>query len=80
MDFLLVIFTFATIIVAISIAGGLYANHQKLRAKEAARGELDDDLAAEVDSLRARIETLEAIVTDEKYQLAKEIDQLQRHG
>ena len=39
---------------------------------------MDDDVYEELDRLRERIEVLERIITDEKYHLKKELDQLER--
>jgi cell division protein FtsB len=38
----------------------------------------DDGAASELQALRARVEALEAIVTDRRTQLAQEIDSLER--
>lgn len=68
------VFTMAAIIVAVSCAAGVANQYFRSRAKVA--GQPDPALQQEVDDLRKRVEVLEQIVTDEKYDLAKEINHL----
>lgn len=65
-------------IVAISCLTGVLTEYFKTQRKNAAAqpAEADDDLLAEIDDLRERVETLEAIVTDRKSQLRDELDNL----
>ncbi len=73
------VFTMVAIIVVASCAAGMYKDHVKSkRAREA--GEVDESVEMELDELRQRIEVLEKIVTDERYHLEKEIDNLERQA
>ena len=72
------VFTMVVIIVIVACATGVatqYLENQKKRADDASEYEASD-LSAELDRLRARVEVLEKIVTDEKYQLQKQINEL----
>ena len=74
------VFTFVIIIVAISCAAGVANNvlkNQRERQQLAGNGDVED-AGAQLDELRGRIEVLEKIVTDERYHLKREIDQLDR--
>ena len=68
------VFTMVAIIVVVSCAAGTANQYFKSRAKTA--GKPDPAMQREVDDLRKRVEALEEIVTDEKYDLAKEINRL----
>ena len=68
------VFTMVAIIVLVSCSAGVANNFFKTRAKTA--GKLDAAVQREVDDLRKRVEVLEEIVTDDKYDLAKEINRL----
>ncbi len=70
------VFTMVVIIVAISCLAGVLNNHIKSR-NETASLDGQDEIEAELDELRARVETLEKIVTDEQYQLRRELDDLE---
>ena len=72
-------FTFVIIVVIIGCGTGVLTEYFKTK-REAAEFSGDEDLLAELDSLRQRVEVLEAIVTDEKYNLKQEIDQLERRA
>jgi hypothetical protein len=69
--------TFVIIVVFIGCATGVINNVLK-NQRERHRGTPASDVLEELDALRARVETLEEIVTDGKYHLKKEIDQLER--
>ncbi|MGD8832827.1 MAG: hypothetical protein PVF57_19630 [Pseudomonadales bacterium] len=71
------VFTFVIIIVVIGCGTGVLTEYFKQKRKTA-QFEPDETVYQELDQLRERIEVLEAIVTDEKYHLKKEIDQLER--
>jgi len=71
------VFTMVVIIVAISCGAGAYNNYLKTRKLEA-KSAPSEDLLAEVDALRERIEVLEKIVTDEKFHLQQELNKLER--
>ena len=71
------VFTMVVIIVAISCGAGAYNNYLKTRKLEAKKAP-SDDVLAELDELRERVQVLEKIVTDEKYQLHRELNDLER--
>ncbi len=68
------VFTMVAIIVVVSCTAGVANNYFKSRAKVA--GKQDPAMQRDIDDLRNRVEVLEQIVTDEKYDLAKEINRL----
>ena len=73
------VFIMVVLIVLISCGAGVINNYlrtQRLAAK-AAPGE---DMLAELDRLRERVEVLEKIVTDEKYDLNRELNRLERQA
>ncbi len=73
------VFTMVAIIVVASCAAGMYKDHVKSkRARE--EGEASESVELELDELRQRIEVLEKIVTDERYHLEKEINNLERQA
>ena len=71
------VFTFVIIIVVIGCGTGVLTEYFKNKRED---GELegDEEVYQELENLRSRVEVLERIVTDEKYNLKKEIDQLER--
>lgn len=71
------VFVFVIIVVFIGCASGV-ANNMLKNQRELREANGDEGVLAEVDELRARIEVLEKIVTDEKYQLARELNQLEK--
>lgn len=71
------VFTMVAVIVVVTTLAGVYSNHLKSKNKEAAKG-ASDSVAAELDTLRQRIEVLETIVTDQKYQLHRELSELEK--
>ncbi len=71
------VFTMVVIIVAISCGAGMYNNYLKTRKQEANNAP-SEDVLAELDALRQRVEVLEKIVTDEKFQLHRELNSLER--
>lgn len=73
------VFTFVIIVVIIGCGTGVLSEYFKTKRKSQ-EFKSDDGLLDELDSLRQRVEVLEAIVTDEKYHLRKEIDQLERRA
>ncbi len=70
------VFTMVVIIVTISCVAGMYNNYLKSQKHNANNNA--DELLAELDALRERVEVLEKIVTDDKYLLHKEISELER--
>ena len=71
------VFTMIVIIVAISCGAGAYNTYLKTRRLEA-KSAPSEELTAELDALRQRVEVLEKIVTDEKYQLHRELNDLEK--
>ena len=71
------VFTMITVIVVVSVAGGVYSNYLKSRRSDGDVSEREA-MEAELDELRDRIEVLEKIVTDEKYHLSRELDALEQ--
>lgn len=74
------VFTFVIAIVAISCASGIVNSYLKNQRELRKQQVPDEDAQLEMDALRERIEILERIVTDGKYHLAKELDELERQG
>jgi hypothetical protein len=73
------VLTMVVAIVAISCCAGVINNYLKTR-RMAYRRVVDDDLQAELDSLRQRIAVLEEIVTDNRYHLNQELNRLERQA
>jgi hypothetical protein len=73
------VFTFVIIIVIVGCGTGVLTEYFKTK-RESVEFAGDEELFTELESLRARVEVLEAIVTDEKYHLKKEFDQLERRA
>ena len=71
------VFTFVIIIVVIGCGTGVLTEYFKNKRQEGVL-EGDEEVYQELESLRSRVEVLERIVTDEKYNLKKELDQLER--
>ncbi|MCZ6644455.1 MAG: hypothetical protein O7G86_08860 [Gammaproteobacteria bacterium] len=74
------VFTMVVLIVFIACGTGVINEHFKTRRKELEHSSPNDDVYDEVEMLRERIEVLEKIVTDERYHLEREIDQLERRA
>lgn len=53
-------------------------NGSKSKKKNKVDGQLNDDLTQQVAELKERIETLEKIVTDEKYDLDRQFNNLNK--
>jgi len=71
------VFTFVIIVVIIGCGTGVLTEYLKTK-RRTAEADVDPGLFEELDNLRQRVEVLERIVTDEKYNLQKEIDRLER--
>ncbi len=69
------VFTMVVIIVFIACATSVAAKYFDNRARQRSAQD-SDDVQQALDDLRSRVEVLEQIVTDENYNLAKEIDGL----
>lgn len=66
------------VIVVVAIVGGVFYDAMKMRYKykHLASGKGYEDLQQELTQVKARLATLESIVTDKKYQLNEEINRL----
>ncbi len=71
------VFTMVVVIVAIVFGAGAFNNYLKTRRQEAAQAD-DGTLAEDLARLSQRVAVLEQIVTDEKYQLQRDIAALAR--
>lgn len=71
------VFTMVVVIVLASLAAGVANNLLKNKRLES-RGQMNGAAREELDALRARVEVLEQIVTDSRYQLNTEIERLER--
>ena len=74
------VFVFVIIVVFIGCASGVANTYLKNQRELREQQGNTDFAAAELDELRARIETLEKIVTDQKYQLSRELNALERQS
>jgi len=71
------VYTMVVSIVALSMGGGVLMKYLEARAKTPGASDADTQaIEQELDDLRSRIQTLEQIVTDEKYQLGRQINEL----
>ena len=70
------------LIVAMTLAIPLYALHVKKhkRPRRPGPSEREEQLEREIAELRDRVETLERIVTDRRYDLDREFEDLKRAG
>ncbi len=73
------VFTMVVLIVLISCGAGVLNNYLKNRRLMLTRLP-EQDLAAELETLRARISVLEEIVTEPGYHLNQELKQLERQA
>ncbi len=73
------VFDMVVAVVAISCAAGVINNYLKNKRLER-QVTPDPDLATELEALKQRVAVLEEIVTDERYHLKKELDQLERRA
>lgn len=73
------VFTMVVLIVLISCGAGVLNNYLKNRRLALTRLP-DQDLAAELETLRQRIAVLEEIVTEPGYHLNQELKQLERQA
>lgn len=70
--------TMIFLIVLVGCAYSAFEAWLRHRTKVARAAPGDDGLRAELDELRSRLQTLEAIVTDDGYDLKRRIDELER--
>ena len=68
------IWTMVVLIVLVASVASVAGQYLKTRERE--RAELDGDARRELDDLKTRVEVLERIVTDQKGDLSRKIDQL----
>lgn len=73
------VFTFVIIVVLIGCGSGVINNYMK-NQRNRTKVSIDEDAQQELVELRGRIEILEKIVTDEKYQLQRDLDHLERQA
>ncbi len=73
------VFTFVIIVVLIGCGSGVINNYMK-NQRNRTKVTVDEDAQQELAELRERIEILEKIVTDEKYQLQRDLDHLERQA
>lgn len=73
------VFTMVVLIVAISCGAGVINNYLK-NQRMVLKGAPSEELQGELDALKQRIAALEAIVTDERYELKRELDRLERQA
>ena len=64
------------VVLVVLVASGASVAGQYLKTRERERTELDSDARRELDDLKTRVEVLERIVTDQKGDLSREINQL----
>ena len=76
MDF----FTFVFLVVLVGCAVGAYSIWQDGQNKRRHNDGDLDNLVGEIEALRERVQVLEEIVTDQKYQLRRELDNLEAPG
>ncbi|MEE4302356.1 MAG: hypothetical protein V2J24_23150 [Pseudomonadales bacterium] len=69
--------TMIFLVVLVGCAYSAFEAWLKHRTKAARVAPADDRLRAELDELRTRLQTLEAIVTDDGYDLKRRIDDLE---
>ncbi len=73
------VFTFVIIVVLIGCGSGVINNYMK-NQRNRTKVSIDEEAQQELVELRERIEILEKIVTDEKYQLQRDLDHLERQA
>ena len=70
------LWTMIFLVVVVGCAYSAFEAWLKHRTRIARSASADDGLRAELDELRTRLQTLEAIVTDDGYDLKRRIDEL----
>jgi phage shock protein C len=73
------VFTMVVLIVAISCGAGVINNYLK-NQRMMLKGAPSEELLGELDALKQRVAALEEIVTDERYDLRRELDRLERQA
>lgn len=72
------VFTMVVWIVVVGCLSGIVHDYLKTRRLEARSNSSMD--SQEFEALKERVKVLEKIVTDERYDLRRELNQLERHG
>jgi len=70
------IFDIGAIAVIGAFAYAFYEQHTKTKVKLANASQVDSNLQQEINNLKQRVATLEAIVTDKSYNLKDQINKL----
>jgi hypothetical protein len=70
------VFDVGAIAVIGAFAYAFYEQHAKTKVKLATANKADDQLIQEINQLKQRVATLEAIVTDKSYNLKEQINRL----
>ncbi len=73
------VYTFIILVVLIGCGSGVLNNYMRQRRRKN-ESIVDEDTQQELMELRERIEILEKIITDEKYQLQRDLNQLERQA
>ncbi len=73
------VFIFIVLVVLIGCGSGVINTYLRNK-RELALNQTSGDVQGELDDLRTRVEVLEKIVTDERYQLSRELDQLEHRA
>ena len=73
------VYTMVTLIVVVSCGAGAFNNYVKAQ-KRRSENEDTDGVMDELEALRDRVEVLEKIVTEDKYQLNRELEDLERQA
>ena len=74
------VFIFVIAIVFIGCASGVINNVLRNKREMLELGGADENLMQEMKELRSRVEVLEKIITDGRYDLHREIDRLERQA
>ncbi len=76
------LWTMIVLVTAIGCGAGLLGDYFKTQRVKASKLANTDDghLQAELEALRKRVAVLEKIVTDERYELSRELSALERTG
>jgi hypothetical protein len=69
------VFTMVVLIVLIGCGAGVINNYLRTQ-RQVGKAAPNEDVLADLDALRGRVEVLEKIVTDDKYHLNKELNRL----
>lgn len=71
------VFTMVVLIVLIACGAGVAGRYIRFRQRQLG-ARVDDEFSDELEDVKQRVEVLEKIVTDRKFRLADEIDDLER--